>query len=49
MELYNNWTGIVDAFAGYDNLLTFTVGSAVLSEPRTPRNKVPCDSYQLTG
>ena len=49
MELYNNWTGIVDAFAGYDNLLTFTVGKEVLLDPRTPMHQSPRDSYQLTG
>jgi 1,3-beta-glucanosyltransferase GAS1 len=32
MELYTNWTGTVDAFAGYDNLLFFNIGNEVISD-----------------
>ncbi|KAH8898785.1 hypothetical protein GQ53DRAFT_710648 [Thozetella sp. PMI_491] len=31
-ELYTNWTGTVDAFAGYDNLLFFNIGNEVISD-----------------
>ncbi|CAG9975161.1 unnamed protein product [Clonostachys byssicola] len=30
MPMYNNWTSTVDEFAGYDNLLAFTVASATM-------------------
>ncbi|CAI6101142.1 unnamed protein product [Clonostachys chloroleuca] len=30
LQMYNNWTSTVDEFAGYDNLLAFTVASATM-------------------
>ncbi|CAG9953790.1 unnamed protein product [Clonostachys rosea f. rosea IK726] len=30
LPMYNNWTSTVDEFAGYDNLLAFTVASATM-------------------
>ncbi|EOO01219.1 putative albicans ph regulated cell wall protein phr2p protein [Phaeoacremonium minimum UCRPA7] len=35
MDLYTNWTGTVDAFAGYDNLLAFTIGNEVINDDKT--------------
>lgn len=30
MELFTNWSGTVDAFAGYDNVLYFNIGNEVI-------------------
>jgi len=35
MELYTNWTGTVDAFSGYDNLLFFNIGNEVIDDDGT--------------
>ncbi|ORY68255.1 Glucanosyltransferase-domain-containing protein [Pseudomassariella vexata] len=32
MAMYNNWTATIDAFAGYDNILFFTVGNEVIND-----------------
>ena len=31
MRLFENWTATVDAFAKYDNLLSFSVGNEVIN------------------
>ena len=35
MDMYSNWTGTVDAFAKYDNLLSFTIGNEVINDEDT--------------
>lgn len=32
MDLYRNYTRTVDAFAKYDNLLTFSIGNEVIND-----------------
>lgn len=32
MEMFSNFSGTIDAFAGYDNVLAFTVGNEVITE-----------------
>lgn len=34
MELFTNWTGTMDAFAGYDNTLAFTMGSELINDSK---------------
>ncbi len=32
IDMFTAWSGTVDAFAGYDNLLFFTLGNEVVNE-----------------
>ncbi len=32
MDMYSNWTGTIDAFAKYDNLLSFTIANEVIND-----------------
>ncbi|KAI1502219.1 Glucanosyltransferase-domain-containing protein [Biscogniauxia marginata] len=35
LEIYTNWTNTLDTFAGYDNLLVFTVANEIINDDRT--------------
>ena len=37
MDTYTNWTTTVDAFAKYNNTLSFSVGSAVVDDSKLSR------------
>lgn len=49
MELYTNWTGTVDTFAGYDNLLFFNIGNEVINEIGTLRLLAPRTQGRMCG
>ena len=34
IELYTNWTATIDAFAGYNNTLAFTVANEVMNDSK---------------